>query len=339
MYAVLFITILIISFTVLAGSVQSIEKRVLPTSSKYCDPYVAGNCRKGDWVAEDIARCKYSKSIAHPLSCDAQNDHYASWVVDVAVGDRCKPLTGYLIRCGERNTRCVCSDYNPYLMLGELNECKCQYWPAVDVGAAHPAFCTAYYTGGPSGVHHWACCNNCNDFDTSCSGKTWHGGSSGVYCNQCGTRTFAAGGREKYFFNCGNCQTQQECAERCNGYDYSGGCWKWVDCFKDCCISFALQPRYKRQDAPMFCGDRRCSGGETPESCPLDCCYQRNPSVCTQGQQCTPECCGSDTCCLPANATGTNGDTTRGNGSGSAVMLHAAIWQIVLPLLAKWITM
>ena len=67
-------------------------------------------------MAKHIADCKYDRSWAHPFSCDAENDDLIEWTVDVARGDRCKPLGGRRVRCGEpgSNTRCVCSDVNPF---------------------------------------------------------------------------------------------------------------------------------------------------------------------------------------------------------------------------------
>ena len=64
--------------------------------------------------------------------------------------------------------------------------CKCQYWPPEDPGVNTPAFCTGYYTGGTSGFHHWACCNNCNDSTNTCDGDEWQGGSTKNYCGECG---------------------------------------------------------------------------------------------------------------------------------------------------------
>ena len=93
-------------------------------------------------MAKHIADCTYDRSWAHPFSCDAENDDLIEWTVDVARGDRCKPLGGRRVRCGEpgSNTRCVCSDVNPFedvesngfkfkVKVPKFNECRCQYWP------------------------------------------------------------------------------------------------------------------------------------------------------------------------------------------------------------------
>ena len=62
------------------------------------------------------------------------------------------------------------------------------------------------------GTNFNACCNNCNDPDTSCDGDTYQGG--GTTDNICGT--YACGDRilsekhslHKYTFNCGSCSRQ-----------------------------------------------------------------------------------------------------------------------------------
>ena len=62
-----------------------------------------------------------------------------------------------------------------------------------------------------------------------------------------------------------------------------GFCWKWLDCFKGCCNEMNI-PHGKQQANVMttFCGDGTCtvSKGETPSSCPIDCCYLVN-STCS----------------------------------------------------------
>lgn len=305
-----------------AQSDHPINKRVLPTNEN-CVPE-AEVCRKGDWIAKHIADCEYDRSLLHPFSCDATNDHWVSWTVDVAVGDRCIPSSDKHFTCGASgtNTRCVCSDTNLAYNPGP-NECRCQYWPPEDIGAHSPAFCTGYYTGGTSGVHHWACCNNCNDpTSQSCDGKTWQGGSSGRYCGQCGQNN--GGGRVEYYFNCGNCDDQNSCSDFCDskGLDLAGLCWKWLECFKSCCFYTATQPRSKRSISERsFCGDTVCSGSETPSSCPADCCYQVNSKNCTSGSACSPECCQSPTCCLEEddNHGGNNKAIAIGVGVGVGV--------------------
>ena len=305
-----------------------INKRVLPIN-KNCDPN-SGACRKGDWIAENIADCEYDRSLFHPFSCDAQNDAWSSWTVDVAQDDRCKPVSGKRFTCGAAgtNTRCVCSDTNLAYNPG-INTCQCQYWPNKDVGAHSPAFCTGYYTGGTSTVHHWACCNNCNDpTSNTCNSNTWQGGSSGDYCGSCGQNT--GGGRVKYYFNCGSCDDQQACSSKCDskGYDFPGACWKWLDCFKGCCLASATQPRNKRDVSDItFCGDDVCSGNETPDSCPGDCCYKMNSANCTSDvSKCTPECCHAPTCCLEED------DKKGGINKGVVIGLPVTFTVLVIAL-------
>ena len=286
-----------------ALSERVITKRVLPTNES-CDPDL-DTCRKGDLTARNIADCKYDGW----LTCDAQNDSLTSWTVNLAEGDRCKPASGKQFKCGApgTNTRCVCSDKKIL-----INECRCQYWPPEDVGTTSPAFCNGYYTGGISGLHHWACCNNCNDPSfTDCDGTTWDGGSNEEYCSTCGQNT--GGGRVKYYFNCGSCSTQQACSRRCSGNDFPGLCWRWLDCFKGCCLASATQPRQNKVQVSelSFCGDGTCSKSETPDSCPPDCCYQINGKACGSTSSNSSLCCGETGCCLNTTKTNRLGNSVR----------------------------
>lgn len=157
-----------------------------------------------------------------------------SWVVTPDKDNRCVPSKGKRIRCGSpgTNTRCVCSDYKI-----EPDTCRCQYWTDETPGQHQPAFCTAYYHGGTSDVHQYVCCNNCNDTTpNTCDGHTYQGGSTNKYCEPCGKAT--GGGLQKYLFNCGSCDNQAHCEHVCNKRvsTLPGLCWKWADCFKDCCM-------------------------------------------------------------------------------------------------------
>lgn len=203
-----------------------------------------------------------------------------SWVVAPDVENRCVPTEGKQIRRGDpgTNTRCVCSDYKI-----KPNQCRCQYWTADTPGEHLPAFCTVYYLGGTSGVHQYACCNNCNDTTpNTCDGHTYQGGSTIKYCGPCGKVT--GGGLVKYLFNCGSCSNQAHCEDVCNKRvgTLPGLCWKWVDCFKGCCVAMTdALSRISGHSAHAlnmmeveFCGDAQCTGSETPASCPGD-CYQR----------------------------------------------------------------
>lgn len=149
----------------------------------------------------------------------------------------------------KKHKMCVQCDvnvlYNLFKGYPLHNQCKCQYWPVVDIGAIHPAFCTGYYTSGDSKVHHWICCDNCLDQlgANSCDKKTWQGGSTYDYCGECGKNL--GHGHEKYYFDCGSCEDQQHCESRCSRpfwMKLPGFCWLWADCFKDCCLKLQ-QPR------------------------------------------------------------------------------------------------
>ena len=150
-------------------------------------------------------------------------------------------------------------------------------------------------------VHTYACCNNCGQSDTSCDGKTYHGGSSERYCGSCGRDTW--GGKYKKSFQCVNCNTQNACASRASRFDWPGGCWLWMGSFRGCCRRAAsVLSERERQTTPLnittmeFCGDAICRSNENPENCPMDCCYRVN-SICNLSEL-SPECCGEQGCCM-----------------------------------------
>ena len=290
------------------------EKRLLPGSEVdggRCDPTIRGHCKKGAWVDDGIADCSSPLQTATSCSARGRPGGYLSWVVEPDTNGICKPVSGKVIRCGDpgTNTRCVCSDYKI-----TPNKCVCQYWTEETPGEDQPAFCNAYYLGGVSTVHHWACCNNCKDTSpNTCDGVTYHGGSSEEYCGRCGANIANNQGQQKYYFNCGNCDIQSACRDRCNSnliQTLPGFCWLWIDCFYGCCKKAAPQPRGRRSIAvsPVkvaslkFCGDGYCSASETPATCPGDCCYQMNPFICSRdpsaGPGPPPSCCQTKTCCL-----------------------------------------
>ena len=105
-------------------------------SNLNCNPQ-RGTCNYGDFVDQLIADCEYDRSLFHPISCDAVDDDLTEWTVNVARGDRCKPIRNKQFTCGASgtNTRCVCSDVEfqtrAVPMLGiaipKFNECRCQY--------------------------------------------------------------------------------------------------------------------------------------------------------------------------------------------------------------------
>ena len=293
-----------------------VSKRMIPNHEN-CNPLAPGNCEIGDFVDKTIADCYYDHT---PGTCSASgtSGSVISWVVSPEKQDRCKPNeTGKKFRCGAQgtNTRCVCSDHKI-----EINHCRCQYWTNDIPEKKDPAFCTAYYLGGDTKVHHYACCNNCNDTmpDTSCDRHTYEGGSSSNYCERCGNAT--GGGLVKFVFNCVTCDAQSKCESKCNsifGLKLPGFCWKWVDCFKGCCEAtvkakklrhelemlkrkrFSATGLYIAMDREFdFCGDGECSDSESLSECPLDCCHKVNSNCSNAPQHCTQECCRYESCCL-----------------------------------------
>lgn len=279
----------------IAEDVYGKKQTKVHPSNEYCDP-LNGVCRKGDWIDPSIADCNYTGSIYNTgrFSCQAKGHRYGSWIVDEEVEDACQPSRiskSFVCGAPGTNTRCVCSD-NKYWVWP--NECRCQYWPDEDPGSTLPAACVGHHTGGLSTFHHWACCNNCNDPPSiynprqespTCDGVTWQGGSRNEYCGTCGRNI--GGGRIKSYFNCESCGLQEYCAFKCRRNDYPGWCWRWLECFENCCTLFAQQPiprppPGKRQVTDRsFCGDSTCDKGETPSSCPTDCCYLTN-SMCAE---------------------------------------------------------
>lgn len=306
-----------------------ISKRMLPDNQR-CDPS-EGTCSKGDFVDKAIADCRYeAKSVFETCTVRGKTGGVISWVVAPERDDRCKPVqSGKKFNCGAEgtNTRCVCSDHKI-----EPDECRCQYWTEATPGSNDPAFCTAYYLAGDSHVHHYACCNNCNDTTSissasatdswkSCDGHTYEGGSSSEYCNPCGVST--GGGLVKYNFHCGSCQIQSHCEAKCNniiGLTLPGLCWKWVNCFKGCCVAtekamteravqtatYELKKRnsdwwdgdFIATNVNGFCGDGKCSEGEDRHSCPADCCALISSKCSSVPSVCTEDCCQQDSCCL-----------------------------------------
>ena len=216
-------------------------KRLLP-NNKNCNPTIEV-CQKGDLIDPKVSDCTFTPSSS--LSCTAEKSGgIISWVVAPDKNNRCNPKTDDVkFACGSRgsNTRCVCSDYKI-----KWNECRCQYWTEETPGENDPGFCTAYYLAGSSGVHHYACCNNCIGKDATktskltCDGVTYQGGSTGSYCGHCGKNL--GGGNLKWYFNCHNCTVQSNCEALCNKKvsTLPGFCWKWVDCFKDCCSNISF---------------------------------------------------------------------------------------------------
>ena len=259
-----------------------LHRRYLPDNEN-CDPD-AGTCLKGDWLDKTIADCRYERSLG-TCSVSGSTGTVISWIVGPERNDRCQPANGKRFLCGAAgtNTRCVCSDYKI-----QPNRCRCQYWTENTPGESQPGYCITNYLGGESNVHHYACCNNCNDSaPATCDGTTYEGGSSGEYCGSCGQPT--GGGRVKFTFNCASCEVQTQCRTECDQQTSTlpGFCWKWVDCFKGCCqatVAKLQRTGLKRgvEQAEFnissvgFCGDGVCSESESQSLCPFDCCHRVN---------------------------------------------------------------
>ena len=277
-------------------------------------------CYKGDLVAEAIADCKKT-SLLFTCNPVGQPDIFSTHVdvPDVSKhGVDCVPVRqGKTVVCGTQDTRCVCDApvditsalQRPY----NFNHCRCQYWPAVDTRESNAAVCNQYDHGGTSGVHFYACCNNCNDQDTSCNGDTYQGGgSTNSYCGNCGERTASERrSRHTYTFNCGSCSSQRQCRDFCDEKHplaaiTPGLCPKWAGCFRGCCLNLNPTYRGKRSASDGFCGDNVCSSqspGENSNNCPIDCCPIVNPTRCP-ASNCTETCCLQSRCCLPTSDHG-----------------------------------
>ena len=299
-------------------TIECLTKRTLPLSYN-CDPRQLGSCNKGDLISTNIADCRRDSLI---ITCDPINDHFLSSVIDIPDVNRhgvnCIASFHLPIICGNTgtDTRCVCDKAvdikRPKATLA--NQCRCQYWPNDDHRVDQPSFCTQFDHGGTSTVHFYACCNNCNDADSSCDGDTYQGGgSTDAYCANCGQNSQLGGGRATYRFNCVSCRQQYACVSECNS-GFSGTaiklipslCPRWSGCFRGCCIKalerFASGQRKRQTDNDMvvdvgeFCGDFICQEDETQETCPADCCPVVNPTACNP-KSCNPDCCLHPRCC------------------------------------------
>ena len=157
------------------------ETTRLPTN-KSCNLLKQG-CFKGDLIDKKIAGCKRNATL---YACDPINDLLASSVVDLPDVKRhrvsCNAETERPIICGApgTDTRCVCDKAIDWKRIKETiwHQCRCQYWPEVDIRESQPSFCTQFDHGGTSTLHFYTCCNNCQDKNTSCNGHTYQGGGT-----------------------------------------------------------------------------------------------------------------------------------------------------------------
>ena len=91
---------------------------------------------------------------------------------------------------------------------------------------------------------------------------------------------------------CGGCyyhsQYESLCRSRCTSFPNS--CWLLANCFQAAC---------RNRGYLNGCFNGFCDVGENVESCPSDCCIQRNPQKCARVQGvCPPQCCGESNCCV-----------------------------------------
>ena len=291
------------------------KRRELPLSSD-CNPF-AGSCSKGDLIAKRIADCERYARWFRFFTCDPINDYLFSSVVDVPDVSKhkidCIATSNLPITCGATtDTRCVCDKAVDFHRLRETfaNRCRCQYWPAMDIRADQPSYCTQYDHGGISGVHFYTCCNNCNDDNGSCDGYTYQGGGATKdYCSTCGQNSESGGGRITYRFNCVNCAQQALCDRTCSTGFFAftkhipGLCHAWTRCFRLCCIAAANSRQVKAayisgtDEKYEFCGDFVCQNGEDHITCPTDCCPHYNPNGCGL-LLFGPDCCYEPGCCV-----------------------------------------
>lgn len=321
------------------------NKRELPINYN-CDPRF-GTCFKGDLVSENVADCERDAGFLNFFTCDPMNDYFLSSVVDVPDVSKhnvdCVAKSGLPITCGTADTRCVCDKAVDYKRPQEtvLNQCRCQYWPAVDARANQPSYCTQYDHGGTSDIHFYTCCNNCNDADSSCNGRAYQGGGTigDDYCSTCGQNSVQGGGRITYRFNCVSCSQQGMCESICSSKvlrltRYTPGlCPAWAGCFRGCCLK-ATNSRHKREanetlEVSEFCGDFVCQSGEDHTSCPTDCCPEYNPDECSP-DTCNPDCCFEPHCCIAESASTGDAASSKSQYTAFSLLIAGALGTSIL---------
>ncbi|XP_071799883.1 uncharacterized protein [Asterias amurensis] len=104
-------------------------------------------------------------------------------------------------------------------------------------------------------------------------------------------------------YNCNSEIGQKKAREMCNarwGWIAAEDCWAWTACFAGVCMKEETDPGYLSEG---FCGDGRCDSTESTDSCPSDCCPQKNPVECLmRNSTCTPACCSETACCASSSA-------------------------------------
>jgi hypothetical protein len=159
---------------------------------------------------------------------------------------------------------------------------------------APPGQCATYRWGGISGLHWYACCNNCNQGVSTCDGVTYQSATSTAYCAKCGIDTKKGDGTSHATYPCGGCQGQERTRKKClsnirSVFQIPGLCWAFAKCFKSKCESVAQ---------PETCFNLVCDAGETVDNCPTDCCGSKNEKCdWSKSTTCVPQCCNEHTCC------------------------------------------
>jgi len=107
-----------------------------------CDPRKPDTCNKGDLISQDMAHCKVNCKTGPLLpiehracrirQCHPKNNvkEGGGRIVDVTYhheSSRCDAVKGLPVRCGMKQTRCVC-DGKPTTKYF-TDRCRCQFWP------------------------------------------------------------------------------------------------------------------------------------------------------------------------------------------------------------------
>ncbi|XP_021349262.1 uncharacterized protein LOC110447715 isoform X2 [Mizuhopecten yessoensis] len=163
--------------------------------------------------------------------------------------------------------------------------------------------CMEFNFGGDSGVHWYNCCNNCINGRPvdDCDQITWQSVSTTSYCGSCGSDTQRGNGNMRGTqFKCGGCSRQKIIRKECSSFwkEIPGFCWVFSKCFQETCqkTHSIVKRSVITNQTPDTCYNNVCDAGETPDNCPTDCCYKRNPS-CAWNNTCVSPCCGEIGCC------------------------------------------
>ncbi|CAH1796399.1 unnamed protein product, partial [Owenia fusiformis] len=175
--------------------------------------------------------------------------------------------------------------------------------------------------GGKTGLHFYTCCNNCDEPESKCKKDqiVYDGASRGKYCGPCGEDTAAGNAticnkEASKTYKCGGCDGQLKVKSKCDDiwlFQIPGLCWAWQICFNKLCkeVDGKINVNELYDIPDTFCGDSVCQSSETYESCPIDCCWKKNPKClwehdgwenCSSDEPCSKcpqRCCNEPTCC------------------------------------------